>query len=159
MPTLTYCPRTRRAVFNSTGANMPKETHAKAAEHHENAAKAHRTAAEHHGKGEHDRGTKRRQRPTNILRRLIVTQPTPTGRAANTERRNNPRFPGAAMPRPSGSDFSVNRSLLHRRLPKTPIALAIGHGSDPKHPRGRLKFGYGSTPIGTTPRGDPRSRC
>jgi hypothetical protein len=105
------------------------------------------------------RATKSRRRPTNIPPRLIVTQPTPTGRVANTGRRNNPWFPGAAMPRPSGSDFSVNRSVLRWPLPKTPIALAVGHGSEPKHPRRRLKFGYGSTRIGTTPRGDPRSRC
>jgi hypothetical protein len=45
-----------RFLVARTGANMPKETHTKAAEHHENAAKAHRTAAEHHGKGEHDKG-------------------------------------------------------------------------------------------------------
>jgi hypothetical protein len=55
---ISRCPSTRCEYLwiCKREMKMPKETHAKAAEHHEAAAKAHRTAAEHHAKGEHAKG-------------------------------------------------------------------------------------------------------
>jgi hypothetical protein len=74
---------------------------------------------QHHGKGEHDKGhdvsTTAHEHSTEAHRHSTDAH----GKSGEHRTKNNPWFPGAAMPRPSGSDFSVNRSLLRWRLLKT----------------------------------------
>jgi hypothetical protein len=124
MPTFTYCPSRKATGFNVNGAKMPKETHTKAAEHHESAAKAHRTAGSITGRANTIRAMTCQRRLTNIPPKLIVTQPTPTGRAANTGRRNRPRARtrragrrkrGACLSAHPG--IAANRSLKNAQRP------------------------------------------
>ena len=69
------------------------------------------TVAPFRGGGEMPR-PKVAMRLTDIPPKLIVTQPTPTGRAANTGRIN----PGAAMPRPFDGELSARRALVDKLI-------------------------------------------
>jgi hypothetical protein len=75
---------------------MPKETHARAAEHHENAPKA---AAEHLGKGDHDKGHEESTKAHKLSAQAHRHSTDAHGKVGKPRQRNNLGFTGTAMSR------------------------------------------------------------